>query len=59
MKQYIFVCLGCILGITMAVNGTNKTVPVNNDLLVDGDDEGFYTVDVLLVADRAPTAKIG
>jgi hypothetical protein len=59
MKQYIFLCLGCVLGIAMAGNSTNKTLTVNNDLLTDGDDEGFYTVDVLLIADRASTEKTG
>ena len=59
MKQYILLCLGCVLGITMAVNGTNKTSTVNNNLVTDGDGEGFYTIDVLLAADRASTEKNG
>jgi hypothetical protein len=37
----------------------NKTLPVNNDLLDNGDDESFYTVDVLLLADGALMAKNG
>jgi len=56
MKQYILCYLACILGITMAAN---KTLPVNNDLLDNGDDESFYTVDVLLLADGALMAKHG
>jgi hypothetical protein len=56
MKQYILCYLACILDITMAAN---KTLPVNNDLLDNGDDESFYTVDVLLLADGALMAKHG
>jgi hypothetical protein len=56
MKQYILVCFVCVLGIITAGNITNTT---NNDLPVNGDGEGFYTVDVLLVADVASTPKIG
>lgn len=55
MKQYILFCLVCILGITIAGNVTNKT---DNNLSVNGDDEDFYTVDVLLSADGVSIPKV-
>jgi hypothetical protein len=56
MKQYILFCLVCIV---TGGNITNKTLPGNNDLSVNGDDESYYTVDVLLVADGVSTSNIG
>ena len=55
MKQYI---LFCFIAISAAVNVTNKTLSSNNDLVVDDDDESFYTVDVLLEAGGVFVPKI-
>jgi len=59
MKQYILFCLVCVLGIVTAGNVTNKTLVGNTDLSGNGDDESFYTVDVLLVADGVLNSNIG
>jgi hypothetical protein len=58
MKQYILFSFICIMVISTAINVTNKTLLMNNDLFVDNDDESFYTIDVLLVADGVFTPKI-
>jgi len=59
MKQYILFYFVCVLGIAIAGNVINKTLPANNDLPVNGDDESFYTVDVILAADGVLDSKIG
>jgi hypothetical protein len=56
MKQYILLCFVCVLGMTIAANGTNTTSSINNDLL---DDESFYTIDVVLVADGISIPTLG
>jgi len=47
------------MAISTAVNITNKTSSMFDELVIDNDDESFYTIDVLLVAGGVFPSKTG
>lgn len=58
MKLNIFLALAMFVAITSAMNVTNETTSIHDELFVDEEDENFYSVDVLLLADDAFNAQI-
>ena len=59
MKSILFLSVAILFAITSATNITNETTSILDDLPVDGEDESFYTIDVLLTADDALNGKFG
>lgn len=59
MKSILFLSVAILFAITSATNITNETTSILDDLPVDGEDESFYTIDVLLTADDTLNGKFG
>ena len=58
MKTNIILAFVMLMAITSAMNVSNETTSIHDELFVDEENENFYSVDVLLLADDALNAQI-